>query len=202
MTEDHHIFTDGSKIGNRVGAAFVHYANKQEITKSQYRLTDHNTVYMAEVVAIHKATDYILDHELNDVKIVSDSRSALMTVESLSDNREFIWQIKKMLKDREDIKLMWVRAHKGEMGNERADLLAKEAFNRDLIDVQFTYTKVQIRNINNKKKSLFGKLEGKGRFLYVNVTKVMKYYILINTDIANDFIVSTHCNIYAVILIS
>ncbi|GBN00668.1 hypothetical protein AVEN_201169-1, partial [Araneus ventricosus] len=107
MNEDHHIFTDGSKIGNGVGAAFVHYANKQEITKSQYRLADHNTVYMAEVFAIHKAIDYILDHELNDVKIVSDSRSALMTVESLSDNREFIWQIKKRLKDREDIKLMW-----------------------------------------------------------------------------------------------
>ncbi|GBN14067.1 hypothetical protein AVEN_211597-1 [Araneus ventricosus] len=74
-----------------------------------------------------------------------------MTVESLSDNREFIWQIKKRLKDREDIKLMWVRAHKWEMENERADLLAKEASNRDLIDVQFTYSKVQIRNINNKK---------------------------------------------------
>ncbi|GBO45289.1 hypothetical protein AVEN_148130-1 [Araneus ventricosus] len=99
MTEVHYIFTDGSKIGNRVGAAFVHYANKQEITKSQYRLADHNTVYMAEVFAIHKAIDYILDHD--DVKIVSDSKSALMTVESLSDNGEFIWQIKKRLKDRE-----------------------------------------------------------------------------------------------------
>ncbi|GBL95466.1 hypothetical protein AVEN_154850-1 [Araneus ventricosus] len=101
--------------------------------------------------AIHKAIDYILDHELNDVKIVSDSRSAVMIVESLSNNREFIWQIKKRLKDREDIKLMWVRAHKGEMGNERADLLAKEASNRDMIDVQSTYSKVQIKNINNKK---------------------------------------------------
>ncbi|GBO46761.1 hypothetical protein AVEN_271011-1 [Araneus ventricosus] len=117
MTEDNHIFTDGSKIENRVGAAFVHHVNKQEITKSQYRLADHNTVY----------------------------------IESLSDNREFIWQIKKRLKDREDIKLMWVRAHKGEMGNERANLLAKGACSRDLIDVQFTYLKVQIRNINNEK---------------------------------------------------
>ncbi|GBN21328.1 hypothetical protein AVEN_200310-1 [Araneus ventricosus] len=88
----------------------------EEITKSQYRLADHNTVYMAEVFAIHKSIDYIPDHELNDVKIVSDSRSALMAVESLSDNREFIWQIKKRLKDREGNKLMWVRAHKAEMG--------------------------------------------------------------------------------------
>ncbi|GBN15678.1 hypothetical protein AVEN_170954-1 [Araneus ventricosus] len=139
MTEDHHIFTDGSKIGNRVGAAFVHHANKEEITKSQHRLAYHNTVYVSEIFAIHKAIDYILDHELYDVKIVSNSRSALMTIESLSDNREFIWQIKKRLKDREGIKLMWVRAHKGEMGNELADLLAKEASNRDLIDVEFTY---------------------------------------------------------------
>ncbi|GBL86767.1 hypothetical protein AVEN_96008-1 [Araneus ventricosus] len=90
---------------------------------------------MAEVFAIHKAIDYILDHELYDVKTVSDSRLAFMTIESLSDNREFIWQIKERLKDREDIKLMWVRAHKGEMGNERGDLLAKKASIRDLIDV-------------------------------------------------------------------
>ncbi|GBM41900.1 hypothetical protein AVEN_13619-1 [Araneus ventricosus] len=46
---------------------------------------------------------------------------------------------------------MWMRAHKREMGNERADLLAKEASNRNSIDVQFTCSKVQIRNINNKK---------------------------------------------------
>ncbi|GBO23515.1 hypothetical protein AVEN_202772-1 [Araneus ventricosus] len=96
MTEGHHIFTDGLKIGNRVGATFVRFANKQEITKSQYRLADHNTVYMAEVFAIHKAIDYILDHELYDVKIVSDSRSALTTAESLSDNRKFICQIIKV----------------------------------------------------------------------------------------------------------
>ncbi|GBM42773.1 hypothetical protein AVEN_81594-1 [Araneus ventricosus] len=88
MTADHHIFTDGSKVGNRIGSTFVHYANKQGITKSQHGLADHNTVYMAEVFAIHNAIDYILDHELYDVKIVSDSRSALMTAESLSDNRE------------------------------------------------------------------------------------------------------------------
>ncbi|GBN83221.1 hypothetical protein AVEN_226774-1 [Araneus ventricosus] len=100
---------------------------------------------------IHKAIDYILDHELYDVEIVSDSRSALMTVESLSDSREFISQLKKRLKNREGIKLMSVRVHKGEMGNERADLLAKEASNGDLIDLQFIYSKVQIKNINNKK---------------------------------------------------
>ncbi|GBL74489.1 hypothetical protein AVEN_235428-1 [Araneus ventricosus] len=95
MTEDHHIFTDGSKIGNRFGSAYVHYAKKQEVTKSQYRLADHNTVFTAEIFAIHKAIDYILDHELYDVKIVSDSRPTLMTVDSLSDQRVLIWNMKK-----------------------------------------------------------------------------------------------------------
>ncbi|GBM74704.1 hypothetical protein AVEN_274841-1 [Araneus ventricosus] len=37
------------------------------------------------------------------------------------------------------------------MENERADLLGKEASNGYLIDVQFTYSKVEIRNFNNKK---------------------------------------------------
>ncbi|GBM86448.1 hypothetical protein AVEN_108457-1 [Araneus ventricosus] len=96
-------------MGNRVGSAYVHYANKQEIRNSHYRLADHNTVFMAEMFAIHKAIDNILDHKLYDVKIESDSRSALMTLESLGDQRQMIWNIKNKLKGRENIKLMWVR---------------------------------------------------------------------------------------------
>ncbi|GBM20853.1 hypothetical protein AVEN_107639-1 [Araneus ventricosus] len=74
-----------------------------------------------------------------------------MTVESLNDQRELIWNIKNKLKGREDIELMWVRAHMGEMGNERADMLAKDAANREMTDVHFTHSIVQMRNINNKK---------------------------------------------------
>ncbi|GBN65934.1 hypothetical protein AVEN_41174-1 [Araneus ventricosus] len=100
---------------------------------------------------IHKAIDCILDHQLYDIKIVSDSRSALMTVTSLNDQRELIWNIKNKLKGREDIELMWVRAHMGERGNELADMLAKDAANREMTDVQFTHSIVQMRNINNKR---------------------------------------------------
>ncbi|GBN55371.1 hypothetical protein AVEN_260960-1 [Araneus ventricosus] len=37
------------------------------------------------------------------------------------------------------------------MGNVRADVLFKDAANRETIDAQFTYSAVQMRNINNKK---------------------------------------------------
>ncbi|GBM11672.1 hypothetical protein AVEN_16973-1 [Araneus ventricosus] len=93
---------------------------------------------MVEMFAIHIATDYILDHELYEL-IVSDSRSALMTVEYLSDEGELIWNIKKELKGREDIKLMRVKAHRSETGNEQAYMLAKDAANKETIDAQFIY---------------------------------------------------------------
>ncbi|GBM14216.1 hypothetical protein AVEN_167303-1 [Araneus ventricosus] len=149
---------------------------------------------MAEIFAIHKAIDYILYYELYDVKTVSNSRSALMTVESLSDQRELIWNIKKKLKDREDIKLMWVKAHMGEMGNERADVLAKDAANRETIDAQFIYSTVQTRNKNNKKikRSLAAQMDGiyKGtwtRLIYpeINMTRL-------SADFCSNQIITGH----------
>ncbi|GBM00355.1 hypothetical protein AVEN_179178-1 [Araneus ventricosus] len=46
---------------------------------------------------------------------------------------------------------MWVKAHMAEVGNEQADMLAKDAANREMIDAQFTYSTIQMRNINSKK---------------------------------------------------
>ncbi|GBM63278.1 hypothetical protein AVEN_110958-1 [Araneus ventricosus] len=107
---------------------------------------------MAEVFAIDQAIDYIINENLIDVKIVTDSRSALMTFESLTDNRAIIYEIKEKIKRNHlGIKLLWVRAHQGVEGNERADTLAKNASERDNIDAEYAESTEQIRNIQKER---------------------------------------------------
>ncbi|GBL80150.1 hypothetical protein AVEN_29136-1 [Araneus ventricosus] len=111
----HLIFTDGSKIGDKVGCAFVHYYNKMELQFQEYRLGDANTVYMAEITAIQKTIDYVIDSGLVNVEIVTDSRSTLQALESVIDRRAIIVDIKTKLKTyRNNILLYWVKAHKGQ----------------------------------------------------------------------------------------
>ncbi|GBL76340.1 hypothetical protein AVEN_234579-1 [Araneus ventricosus] len=54
------IYTDGSKIQNRVGCAFIHFQANDEIYSELFRLSHEATVFMAEVVAIWQAVKYII----------------------------------------------------------------------------------------------------------------------------------------------
>ncbi|GBN19214.1 hypothetical protein AVEN_247997-1, partial [Araneus ventricosus] len=52
------IYTDGSKIQNSVGCAFVHSQESDEIFSEPFRLSDEASVFMAEVVAIRQAVGF------------------------------------------------------------------------------------------------------------------------------------------------
>ncbi|GBM21852.1 hypothetical protein AVEN_32843-1 [Araneus ventricosus] len=140
----HEIYTDGSKINNQVGAAYVHYYNGTETDSCLIRLGNQNKVFMAEVMAISKAIDYCIDKNIRNSKVVTDSRSTLMAIESTEEKRRIIIEIKKKLKLTK-IQLQWVRAHSGTVGNERADALAKLATSKDQIDTEFGPSKAQVR---------------------------------------------------------
>ena len=55
------LFTDGSKIQERVGAGFVIYFNdsKNPLVELYFKLPDYATVYQAELLAIQKALLYL-----------------------------------------------------------------------------------------------------------------------------------------------
>ncbi|XP_023213469.1 uncharacterized protein LOC111616264 [Centruroides sculpturatus] len=123
------IFTDGSRVDNHVGAAFMAMQNDAEIHTEQYRLMDSCSVFQAELYAIERAIMWVTRTHVSDQIIINtDSRSALDTLQQFADTNATALNIKQIINQSGiNIKMKWIKAHSGIFGNERADLLAKEA---------------------------------------------------------------------------
>ncbi|KAJ2940791.1 hypothetical protein O0L34_g14908 [Tuta absoluta] len=125
------IFTDGSKIGGRVGAAFTLMSGETEVKALKLALPTYSTVYQAELLALNRAVKELTKRPEKDFAILSDSMAALQTVANPDalhplaiETRE---NIKVALDQCKVVTLYWIKAHIGLEGNERADALAKEA---------------------------------------------------------------------------
>ena len=97
------VYTDGSKINERVGAAVVinrHFQNG-ETTCHQLskRLPNNSTIFAAEATAITLALNYYrhMDPVQHDVVIYSDSMSCLQAIEGEDTNNPLICQILNLL---------------------------------------------------------------------------------------------------------
>ncbi|GBO25110.1 hypothetical protein AVEN_241645-1 [Araneus ventricosus] len=96
------------------------------------------------MVAITETVNYCKRRQIAKANIISDSRSALVSIESLEENRKFILDIKNILRDTNSNVLLWcTKAHTGNRGNERADYFAKKATEKQEIDFYFCKTKQQ-----------------------------------------------------------
>ncbi|XP_054014741.1 uncharacterized protein LOC128895828 [Hylaeus anthracinus] len=129
------IFTDGSKMEDSftTGAACVCPQLNRTITLS---LNINTSVFTAECAAISTAIELANENREKSYAICSDSISALQAI----DKRMFdhntntnIIQIKKMIKEFEEkahtessLNFIWIPAHQGIVGNELADIKAKE----------------------------------------------------------------------------
>ncbi|GIX83503.1 uncharacterized protein CDAR_83501 [Caerostris darwini] len=132
------IFTDESKLDQRIGSAFAVYQEGEEVSHFSFRLNDEATVYLAELNAIELAVDYSLEHNFAKVDIITDSRSVLQALSNPSSSCPLIWRLKNKLKNgNTDISLKWTRAHVGTLGNESADKHAKQATTKEEIDIFF-----------------------------------------------------------------
>ncbi|GBM30740.1 hypothetical protein AVEN_30570-1 [Araneus ventricosus] len=144
------IFTDGSKLNERVGRGIVCYdENNKESWSSLYRLSDNTSVFIAEATAILFAIKKVC-HLTQEIIILTDSRSVLMALEAIKDQTTLINDIQDSLRDHPNILMGWVKAHVGIGGNERADSLEKEATTRSQIDINVKYSKTWLKNSLNK----------------------------------------------------
>ncbi|CAH2210239.1 jg22693, partial [Pararge aegeria aegeria] len=125
------IYTDGSKIDGKVGAALSLWNSEAETKTVKLKLSPYCTVYQAELLAICEATRIILDRREGSFGIYSDSKSALETISNNDSKHHLAVQsrsnIKASILQNKEISLFWIKAHAGLEGNERADALAKDA---------------------------------------------------------------------------
>ncbi|GBL77880.1 hypothetical protein AVEN_143217-1 [Araneus ventricosus] len=111
------ISTDGSKMDGRVDCAFIVFYNETELDYIKFRLNESIAVFMAEVIAIQQAVQYVRANDIGEVDIIADSRSVLMALSAVEEAKDIIDNIKADIKEyKGKIALTSIRAHMGNFG--------------------------------------------------------------------------------------
>ncbi|XP_063823084.1 uncharacterized protein LOC135073021 [Ostrinia nubilalis] len=146
------IYTDGSKMDGKVGAALTWWENGRETLNDTFKLDGACTVFQSEMYALYRAIARAKESKEPNVNILSDSRSSL----ELLTNYKLLHPLAKAIREdlatiREEgrnVRLFWLRAHVGTAGNERADELAKTAASKD--DSSLDYAEIPLSYIKRK----------------------------------------------------
>ena len=137
----HPVYTDGSK--SELGVGFAAVSRNFKILSS---LPAYASVYTAELFAIKHALIYILNHNIKNVVIYSDSLSALEAINSFSFEHSIITEIKilfhKLIERKVTIVLCWIPSHVGLKGNEEADKSAKESIRATCIEKKVPFNDI------------------------------------------------------------
>jgi ribonuclease HI len=122
-------YTDGSKIGSKVGCA---YLMEDKITK--IKMSEISSVHTAELTAIYKCIEEIVerDHYPKHL-ILSDSYNVLQditnvhTINPITQRIQILINSHRKLNREGQIKFMWIPGHTGISGNEKVDIASREA---------------------------------------------------------------------------
>src|SRR5271154_2488635 len=131
---DINILTDGSKLGEGVGAgAAVWFGPPSNVPDEHImlRLDSRCSVFQAESLALLHALRYARDRSFSTIHIFSDSFSALQAITSGKCRKNVQAQAYKLLLSLPRVSLFWIKAHAGLEGIEVADALAKAATSLD-----------------------------------------------------------------------
>lgn len=133
------VYTDGSKINEKVGCAVV----LDNLTQSK-RLPNNATIHTAELWAIKIALEMISLRNENKFVICSDSSSAIQSIMNFEPNNPLATSVLNLIhylkSVGKDISILWTPSHVGINGNEKADSAAKEAINLNIEDVKIPHS--------------------------------------------------------------
>ncbi|XP_054713432.1 uncharacterized protein LOC129222894 [Uloborus diversus] len=119
---------DRTKCG--VGAGYAVLRDGVRIQNWSARLNPSNSVFQAELMAIFQGLSYLeINHPSSAADLYSDSLSSLEALLNPIHRNPLVRKIQKILKGQKDISLSWIKGHAGQVGNEAADFLAKQAAN-------------------------------------------------------------------------
>lgn len=126
------VFTDGSVLdGKKVGCG-IHIMIPNEGTYDvSYCMNDYASIFQAELTALKMAAELLLQEERREeiINLYSDSLSSIQALNSLIINSTAVKECLKNLNrlgNNNVVKVSWVKAHEGTIGNEKADTLAKQ----------------------------------------------------------------------------
>ena len=124
------IYTDGSKIAEKVGSGVV-IKNGRSTRCFPVRMQDHSSVFGAELFAIRAAILKIKDLQNTTCCIYSDSKSALEAINKFYSNHPIVQVIQEQINlckiHNSEVMLCWIPGHVGIEGNNLADKVAKDA---------------------------------------------------------------------------
>ncbi|XP_045450167.1 uncharacterized protein LOC123658921 [Melitaea cinxia] len=188
------IFTDGSKIEGKVGAALSVWTGAAEARTLKLALPSYCTVYQAELLAICRAARMAADNLAGSVGIYSDSLSALLTLKNPKalhplavEARE---HLRRALLQDKHIELFWIKVRAGLEGNERADHLAKEAplkskraFDYDSCPVSFIKRSIRMQSLDEwNQRYRAGETAGVTRVFFPDATAAHRIIGKIKVD--------------------
>jgi ribonuclease HI len=138
-------YTDGSVMDDKSGCAVISSNNHYN-----YRLHDFSSIFTCEAIAILKTIE-LIETDSNLVKhvIYTDAKSCLMALQNPKNSHPLVLHIKQkiidLLENHFRIELIWIPGHQGILGNEKADIEAKNATKNQQIDysIKSSYPEVK-----------------------------------------------------------
>ncbi|XP_067134112.1 uncharacterized protein [Centruroides vittatus] len=189
----HRVYTDGSRSSTGVGAAFIYFTRTREQYHKKFKLDNRCNNYQAELVAIHQAIKWINTNKKNlQILVCTDSESILKALNDPNNTHELINSIRQnIIIGINKIQLSWVKAHMGNIGNEKADNLANEASDLTLKEIYSKLSEQYIkREIKNKYLIIWQRRWEESR----TGRELFEYLPDINQRVTNSYFIIHHKN--------
>jgi ribonuclease HI len=116
-------YTDGSRTDDGYGCAVIEGSNVY-----RYKCHSYSSVYSTELFAISKAIQTANTRHNTRIVVCTDSLSAVKGIQDTQTKNPLVIQIQDQLIETNcSVVIMWIPSHVGIVGNEKADMEAKQA---------------------------------------------------------------------------
>lgn len=203
LQDFHNIYTDGSKYNDKVGAAYIIFSPQGKQSIHKLKLHDCCSVFQAELLSILRATDWIIQNNIQKSNILSDSKSGLTELKNPNSHNYFASRIHRNLHLAKttnlNINFYWIKAHIGIPGNELADREAKAATSLrkqpDHLLIPMSYIKYMNKNQANQKVRNLYETPNKCTYtkaLLSNYDQLQQYLSIVNPSFTVTQFLTNH----------